>query len=84
MLSQFEIILKPLDPNCSFLGTSLLAFTLTFGEADVIATEQNFSPKLVVNIFSTISAFDVYIFQLSLVSSFPDCIATLFGHCSTW
>ena len=38
----------------------------------MIATKQTFfSPKLVVNIFSAILAFDVYTFQLSLVSSFP-------------
>ena len=54
----------------SFLGTSLLAVTPTFGEVVVIAT-KHFSPKIAVNIFSAISAFDVYTIQLSLVPSFP-------------
>ena len=41
-LSQFEILLNPLGPHLSFLGTSLLAVTPTFGEAHVIATKQDF------------------------------------------
>ena len=40
MLSRFEKILKRLGPIFSFLGTSLLAVTPTFGETDVIATKQ--------------------------------------------
>ena len=42
----------------SFPGTSLLAVTPIFGEADMIASEENFSLKLAVNTSSAISAFD--------------------------
>ena len=45
MLSRFEIIVKAVGPIFSFLGTSLLEVTPTFGEADVIATKQKYLTK---------------------------------------
>ena len=40
MISYFGNLSKPLGPNLSFLGTSLLAATTAFGEAAVIATKR--------------------------------------------
>ena len=56
MSSRFEIILKPLGPHL-FFSRDQFTCSHTFGEVDVIATEQeHFYPKLVYNIFSAISA----------------------------
>ena len=45
MTSCFGNLFKPLGPNLSFLGTSLLAVTFTFGEAYVSATKRTYFSK---------------------------------------
>ena len=56
MIRCFGNLFKPLGPNLSFLGTSLLAATSTFGEAYVGATKQHISLKLGRLFSSVISA----------------------------
>ena len=45
MISCFGNLFKPLGPNLSLLGTSLLAATSTFGEAYVSATKRTHFSK---------------------------------------
>ena len=45
MISCFGNHFKPQDPTFSFLGTSLLAATTTFGEVAVIATKRTYFSK---------------------------------------
>ena len=54
MLSCFGNHFKPIRPYLffSFLGTSLLAATPTFGEVDVIATKRTYFSKNRDNYFS--------------------------------
>ena len=51
MTSCFGNLFKPLGPNLSFLGTSLLAVTFTFGEAYVSATKRTYFSKTRTIIF---------------------------------
>ena len=62
-----------------FLGTRLLAFTLTLGEVYIIATKQNiFLQNLWLLLISAILTFELYRFQLSLVPSTPQNILQLY------
>ena len=51
MISCFGNHFKPLGPYHSFLGTSLLAATPTFGEVYVIATKRTYFSKTRENYF---------------------------------
>ena len=51
MISCFGNLFKPLGPNLSFLGTSLLAVTFTVGEAYVSATKRTYLSKTRTIIF---------------------------------
>ena len=51
MISCFGNPFKPLGPYLSFLGTSLLAATSTFGEVYVSATKQTYFPETRIIIF---------------------------------
>ena len=51
MTSCFGNLFKPLGPNLSFLGTSLLAVTFTFGEAYVSVTKRTYFSKTRTIIF---------------------------------
>ena len=51
MISCFGNLFKPLGPNLSFLGTSLLAVTFTFEEAYVSATKRTYFSKTQTIIF---------------------------------
>ena len=51
MTSCFGNLFKHLGPNLSFLGTSLLAVTFTFGEAYVSATKRTYFSKTQLIIF---------------------------------
>ena len=81
MLSLFDPYFKfeTLRTFSLFLGTRLLAITLTFGEVYVIATKQNiFLQNSWLLPFLVFSDFDLYRFQLSLVPSIPQNILRLY------
>ena len=51
MIRYFGNLFKPLGPNLSYLGTSLLAATSTFEEAYVGATKRTYFSKTRAIIF---------------------------------